>query len=296
MKLNIMREFIKLAETQNFSRTAEELYIAQSALSRHMVSLEEELRVQLIRRTRNSFELTEAGEIVRDEFISILAKYENLLDKLSRIDAMTKGEIKLGVLYYDMEFYVSKIREVFLQRCPNVKLTLLSYQPAQLEEDLLNGKLDAAIIYGVNDCPRQDIQHLPFLKLPYSLIYNKNHHLAQIRDLQISDLDGEKLLAPEIEFPINHADIRMKRMLEAGGARISEYISIHNYDEVPWMLKEAEAIYISPMANNRAYGSSTEYRFLQPDRYYTDVSLVWRTNQQNPAVNLLCSAIKICYP
>lgn len=55
MKLNIMREFVKLAETQNFSRTAEELYIAQSALSRHMVSLEEELRVQLIKRTRNSF-------------------------------------------------------------------------------------------------------------------------------------------------------------------------------------------------------------------------------------------------
>lgn len=191
---------------------------------------------------------------------------------------------------------MSKIREVFLQRYPNVKLTLLSYQPAQLEADLLNGKLDAAIIYGVNDCPRQDIQHLPFLKLPYSLIDNKNHRLAQIRDLQISDLDGEKLLAPEAEFPINHAGIRMKRMLENGGARISEFISIHNYAEVPWMLKETGAIYISPMANNHAYGSSTEYRFLQPDLYHTDVSLVWRTNQQNPALNLLCSAIKICYP
>lgn len=78
MKLNVMREFLKLAETKNFSRTAEELYIAQSALSRHMAMLEEELRVQLIKRTRNSFELTDFGEIVREEFAKLLEGKGNL--------------------------------------------------------------------------------------------------------------------------------------------------------------------------------------------------------------------------
>ena len=63
MKFSIMREFVRLAAIRNYSKTAEELYMAQSALSRHMASLEEELNVKLIDRTRNSFELTPMGEI-----------------------------------------------------------------------------------------------------------------------------------------------------------------------------------------------------------------------------------------
>lgn len=296
MKLNVMREFLKLAETKNFSRTAEELYSAQSALSRHMTALEEELRVQLIKRTRNSFELTDSGEIVREEFAKLLEGYENMLDKLSRLDTSAKGELHLGVLYYDMEFYVAQIRETFHARYPNVKLILHSYQPSQLENALLSDKIDAAILYGVNDCRRRDLAHLPFLKIPYSLIYHKSHRFANLRDIQISDLDGEKMLYPDTEFEINHVRVGMQKMLEQGGVHISEKIPITNYDEVAWILKESGAIYLSPMANNRAYGSNTEYRQLLPERYSTDISLVWKLGQQNPAVNLLCSAIKICFP
>ena len=46
MKLSVMREFVRLAASRNYSRTAEELYIAQSALSRHMTALEKELNKQ----------------------------------------------------------------------------------------------------------------------------------------------------------------------------------------------------------------------------------------------------------
>lgn len=296
MKLNVMREFVKLSESKNFSRTADELYIAQSALSRHMAMLEDELRVQLIKRTRNSFELTDAGKIVREEFTKLLENYENMLDKLSRLDTAEKGEVHLGVLYYDMEFYVAKIRETFHARYPNVKLVLHSYQPAQLENALLSEKIDAAIVYGVRDCHRRDIAYLPFLKIPYSLIYHKTHRFSELRDIQISDLDGEKLLYPETDFQINHVGVGMYKMLEKGGAHISEKIPVTNYDEVAWLLKETGAIYLSPMANNRAYGSTTEYRLLLPELFNTDISLVWKVGQQNPAVNLLCSAIKICFP
>ena len=66
MKISIMREFVRLVETQNFTRVAEDLYIAQSVLSRHMAQLEDELRVKLIHRTRNSFELTPAGKVVQE--------------------------------------------------------------------------------------------------------------------------------------------------------------------------------------------------------------------------------------
>ena len=55
MKLNHMREFVVLAENKNYTVTAEELYITQSALSRHINSMDEELGVQLINISKNSF-------------------------------------------------------------------------------------------------------------------------------------------------------------------------------------------------------------------------------------------------
>lgn len=61
MKLSLMREFVTLANVQNFSRAAEELYIAQPALSRHIAALENELKTKLIDRSRNSFCTYRAG-------------------------------------------------------------------------------------------------------------------------------------------------------------------------------------------------------------------------------------------
>lgn len=295
MKLNLMREFVKLAENQNFTKTAEELYVAQSVLSRHIVSIEEELHVKLINRSRNSFELTAEGRIVQEEFKKILEMYGNMLDRLSHLDAEAEGELHLGFLYYDMNFYVAKIREEFHKRFPKVKLYLHSYQPKELEDDLLNGKIDAAFIYGAEYSSRRDIDMLPFLKISYTLIYDKTHRFSNLKDLQISDLDGEKLLVPGVQYKINGTHGLMNRMLEKGGAHISEYIEISNFDEVPYLLHDTGAVYLSPMANVNAYGNSTEHRSLLPETYGCDVSMVWKNTNRNPAIPFLRSVVKICF-
>ncbi|QOV19368.1 LysR family transcriptional regulator [Blautia liquoris] len=296
MKLNIMREFVRLSATRNYSKTADELYIAQSALSRHMSALEDELNVKLIDRTRNSFELTPMGKIVLEDFKKILKNYEDLLDKIAKQTEIENGELHLGFLYYDMNYYVAKIRHIFHKKYPKIKLILHSYQPMQLEADLLEGKLDVALIYGMSGCCHRDIEYIPFLKIPYSLIYCNNHRFASRKDIRISDLDGERLLCPEAPFELNHVGDMLEKMFAEGGAHTFKKIQIHNYDEVPWLMKENDAIYISPMVNNQAYGSDTKYRFLLPELYHTDVSAVWLSKNTNAAIHLLCSAIKVCYP
>ena len=219
-----------------------------------------------------------------------------MLDKIARQKDIECGELHLGYLYYDADFYIARIREAFRNKYPRINLYLHPYQPAQLEEALLEGKLDAAILYGVAQIPLRDLNTLAFLKIPYSLIYNKSHRLSRLKDLSIMDLDGEKLIIPEKPFILNHAGDIMNQMLKAGGASISETIPVFNYDEVPWILQETGAIYISPMVNPRTYGSSVEIRYLMPNTYQVDVSIVWRKDNQNPAITYLNSVIKSCYP
>lgn len=294
MKLSIMREFVRLAETQNFTRAAEDLYIAQPVLSRHMAQLEDELRVKLMNRTRNSFELTPAGKVAQEEFQKILDSYAATLDTLSRLDAAEPGELHLGFLYYDRDYYVAKIREVLRQRYPNVKLVLHSYQSAQLERDLLDGKLDAAIIYGAKSCTRRDVKTLPFLQIPYWLIVDESHRLASKESIEIRDLDGEALLYPSEKLELCRCEKMLMAAFEAEAVHVSGIIPIDNFDEVSWLLADTGGVYISPMANPKAYAGDTVC-LPMPESLCSDVSLVWRADNKNPAVNLLCSAIKICY-
>ncbi|AHF11321.1 helix-turn-helix domain-containing protein [Dehalobacter restrictus] len=72
MKISYMHEFIALAENLNYSHTAEELFISQPALSRHITAIETDIGIQLLKRTKHSVELTPMGMIVVSEFKKLL--------------------------------------------------------------------------------------------------------------------------------------------------------------------------------------------------------------------------------
>ena len=67
MELRYLRYFVTVAERQNFTRAAEELHVAQPAISQQIKSLEEELGVSLLHRTKRSVKLTAAGHAFLSE-------------------------------------------------------------------------------------------------------------------------------------------------------------------------------------------------------------------------------------
>lgn len=291
-----MREFVRLTETKNYTRTAEELYIAQPALSRHIAALEEELGCQLINRSRTTFELTPAGEIVRDRFQKILGEYQGMLAQLSRLAEDEAGEVRVGVLYYDYDCYVAGIRETFHERYPEVRLILRSYQPFQLERDLLDGVIDVALVYSVERLEREDVLTMPFLKLPLTLMFDRAHRLAKLSEIHVTDLEGEGILMPEKTMELNQTGRIVRQLFTRNGVRMGRELPVSNFDEVPYLLRDSQAIYIAPMANTRAYHEGTECRYLESETCATDISAVWLKASQNPAIKLFLSAIRICYP
>ena len=76
MELRYLKYFVTVAERQNFTRAAEELHVAQPAISQQIKSLEEELGVSLLHRTKRSVKLTAAGHAFLSEAREILAHAE----------------------------------------------------------------------------------------------------------------------------------------------------------------------------------------------------------------------------
>ncbi len=296
MKLSVMREYVHLCSTKNYTKTAEELYIDQSALSRHIAALEKEMGTQLILRSKNSFQLTEAGKLVEIQFQKILLEYQNTLYSISALTQKQEGELKLGVLYYDINGYVASIRAAFRKTYPNVTLKLDSYQPEELERKLLSGELDAGILYSLSESDSMEIDYMNFFKIPIQVIFSKNHRLAEKEKINVEDLSDEKILWPDSHMKLCRTDRYIERQFAEKGVSSGKKIPFSNYDEVPYLLEDTGAIYISPMANSSAYGEAVETRCLEPERLSQNVGVAWLKKNKNEAIRCLCNAVKICYP
>lgn len=296
MKMSVIREFVCLARSRNFTRTAQEMYIAQSALSRHISALEDELGAKLIERDHSHFELTPAGEATLETFRRILKEYDGLLDTLAEQDKLLEGEIHLGFLYYDRDCYVSQIRKVFRERYPGIRLVLHSGQPHELEEGLFSGAYDAVIEYGASSCGLPGVTAVPFLRIPYCLIYRNDHRFALMDKITASDLSQEQVLVPSRELHLTGVGRTLPAILDGCGVRFSGTVPIDNYDEVPGLMEETGAVYLSPMANQQAYGPETSCREFLPDTHSCDVDLVWLEANDNPALPRLAQVVRSCYP
>src|SRR5277367_1538484 len=89
MELRHLRYFVVVAEEQNVTRAAERLHVSQPPLSRQIRDLEEELGVELFRRTAKSLALTEAGKIFLREARAVLLRTDQAVEA---VRAGARGE------------------------------------------------------------------------------------------------------------------------------------------------------------------------------------------------------------
>ena len=95
--LRRLRYFLAVASERNFTRAAERLHVAQPALSRQVRMLEQELGVELMRRTTHTFELTEAGQFLLERGPGLL----DAADSLRRtMRSFASGELGRVVVAY----------------------------------------------------------------------------------------------------------------------------------------------------------------------------------------------------
>src|SRR5271155_3857791 len=96
MELRHLRYFVVVAEEQNVTRAAERLHVSQPPLSRQMRDLEEELGVELFRRTAKSLALTEAGKIFLPEARAVLLRAEQAVQTVRAMAKGERGQLRVG--------------------------------------------------------------------------------------------------------------------------------------------------------------------------------------------------------
>jgi DNA-binding transcriptional LysR family regulator len=147
MELRHLKHFIVVAEELNFTRAAERVHIAQSALSTSVRMLEEDLRAKLFVRSTKQVQLTPAGRAFLEKAREILRAVEIGREKVAEIEGLRSGSLSIGTVHSLPVFLnLPTLISRYHAENPGIELRLRQGDTASLIEQLRAGKLDLAFL------------------------------------------------------------------------------------------------------------------------------------------------------
>ena len=145
MELRQLRYFAAVARHRSFTRAAEELHVAQSALSQQVKRLERELGAVLLVRTTRRVELTETGEAALTRATRILAEAEALTGDIDEMRGVVRGRLIVGGMLPAGGIDLASLLLDFRRLHPGVEVRLQEGTATEMVERLRGDEIDAAI-------------------------------------------------------------------------------------------------------------------------------------------------------
>lgn len=179
----------KVAELQNISKAAKELYISQPALTRIITNLETELGVCLFNRSVLPIKLTYAGERYLAEAKRVHEIDMALKQEMQEIAVMKRGTLLVGADYCASSLWLPHILPAFSEQYPGITTKICQQTSPMFEEDLLKNKIDLA--FTTRSIVSGDLSYEP-LSSARILLYIPNRHPL----LQDCDISGNSLNHP----------------------------------------------------------------------------------------------------
>ena len=221
----------KIVSLGSFSRAAEEMGYSQSAASQMVASLERELGVCLIHRSRYGITLTQEGKKLYPKIEQLIASYYSVLEAGNEIKGLETGTIRMGTVSSVSAHWLPQVIKEFQKQYPKVEFVIHQGDYASIQEWIKNGMVDFGFI---NPMAAKGIQTEEMKRGQMVAVLPKNHSLAKENVVQLSQLVSEPFilleegnysepmeafrkagLRPEIKFTI-HDDYSIMSMVEAG--------------------------------------------------------------------------------
>jgi DNA-binding transcriptional LysR family regulator len=193
MELRQLELFSVLAEEQHFGRAAQRLHVSQPALTYQIQRLEEELGLQLLRRTTRRVELTAAGTALRDGSQPLIDEMLALVERVRKVGHGEVGIVRVGCVASALHGVVPAMIRAARERHPDVEFVLIEKKTGTQLEDLASGRLDIGLIHLPANVPAGiEIQEL--FRQPVGLAVPDNHPVADLPVVDLRSLAGESFV------------------------------------------------------------------------------------------------------
>jgi len=181
-----LQSFIAVAEELHFGRAAKRVHLSQPALSLQIKSMEEELQVTLLSRSRRKTELTQSGQIFLPEAREVLQRIEQAISKVRRASLGEVGTLNVGFISTAAAVILPPLVKRFRAKHTHVDIDLRNVLTADQVPQLQEGKLDVGFLRVPLQTP-PEIRTRVVHREPFVLLVPANDPLAHKPELRLSD-------------------------------------------------------------------------------------------------------------
>ncbi|WP_075578909.1 LysR family transcriptional regulator [Acidaminococcus massiliensis] len=272
MTENDLEKIIAIFEEGSMAKAAQKLFITQPALSKSLAKVEKELGEVLFIRSNNGLIPTYAGKYFVEKAYQIMKLYEDVRVEFCELNHMRKGTLKLGSAERIGALLLPELLKKFSARYPNIQIDIVEENSHTLEEKLLMGAIDLAII--CLPLRNANISYKVFYRGPIYLgipkdsplndrSYTKTGEKMKYMDLQ--DVLQEKFILTK---PIKKTRMAADRILKKAGQKYTVSIESRNIETTMRLVAGGMGISLIPDIYTRCYDTGNEISYYRLEEKY----------------------------
>lgn len=221
----------KIVELGSFTKAAEAMGYTQSSVSQMMASLEEELSLTLLTRSRTGVRLTIEGADLYPHIERAIIQYKAMLEKAEEIRGLERGIVRIGTFSSITSTWMPKLLKGFMEKYPHVEFVFYDGDYKENEERVRTGEVDFAF---TDTQASRPLQTITLNKGELLVVLPEHHPLASQKSVKLEEIARETFillengrhyesldafhaegLNPNVKFTV-HDDYSIEAMVEAG--------------------------------------------------------------------------------
>mgnify|MGYP004732611863 FL=1 len=235
INLNLYKIFYEVALSESISDASKKLFITQSAVSKAIKKLEEDLNTNLFYRNSKGVKLTEKGEellfYVEEAFNNLVTAERTMTESKT----LNKGKISIGVPSQIGSFYIFEDITNFHKKYPNIEITIISKTTTQLLKLLERHEIDFIIDTSPINTKIDNIIIQPLIEVKNCFVAKSDTSIDIDKIKTIKDLANYPLV-----LPIKGTDNRkqLDKVFEKNNVELNNVINIHTSEMIAGSIKK----------------------------------------------------------
>src|SRR3954471_10006845 len=280
MELRHLRTIAAVARHGSFSKAAEELHLAQSAVSQQLRRFEQELGVEVFRRSSRSVEITPEGEVILGYAHRVLREVDGLHGELQELTGLVRGEVRIGGMYPTGPYDLAELFAQFRERHPGVAVNMVEDTQDDLLARLRADELGCAFTAVEPDTLGDEYAATLIWEEEFVVALPPGHPLAPQEHVTFEQLAGEDLIAYRENSALRR---RLERTMADRGLAPRNAFICTEMAAVRALVSKGLGLAVIPRSAAEQEGPPIVLRPIGPDRFTWPVALIWRARRRQPA-------------
>lgn len=282
--------FMLAAETMNFTKAAEQLYITQPALSRNISALEEELELLLFVRNNNVLEITPGGKLLYDWMKQTKKNFAQVLEAARRVNSESGQALRIGFIRSEQppELAAMALKRL-VEETPDLELQFDHYHSREIITHLEEHSMDVAVMVDSATRGHSRLVNETIATLRRCVAVSIKHPMAFHKKASLRDFAGDTFISvvPETSPTLSGM---IRRVCEEIGFTPMLLEADSTEEQLQWIVSGKG---VGLIVENNVMRNNPLYSFIELEEYLpVELVCTWDRLNTNPHIPRLVEAFR----